>query len=247
MFIWETFGKLLLLMFALYFLSHHFIQLKERHYHFFSMAMAWSLADVIPLVANLISIGFEISSMEDETYIRWSRPLYGMATLFLWLKVFYFLRMFRDFGQLVLMIFTVIGQMGTFFAVFFFFIIAFGNTFYSLSMANKPDERFVTGYLDGWKYTYLITLRNFDINDFGEIDVALVYIVFILCTLFFIYIMLHLTVSMVKFYYDGNKRLEKEQTYRVMAELIIECIDKISPPEVEKELMCLEEKAQYSI
>eukprot|EP00352_Strombidinopsis_acuminata_P000706 CAMPEP_0176346320 /NCGR_PEP_ID=MMETSP0126-20121128/6152_1 /TAXON_ID=141414 ORGANISM="Strombidinopsis acuminatum, Strain SPMC142" /NCGR_SAMPLE_ID=MMETSP0126 /ASSEMBLY_ACC=CAM_ASM_000229 /LENGTH=211 /DNA_ID=CAMNT_0017693803 /DNA_START=2254 /DNA_END=2889 /DNA_ORIENTATION=- len=211
------------------------------------MAMAWSLADVIPLVANLISIGFEISSMEDETYIRWSRPLYGMATLFLWLKVFYFLRMFRDFGQLVLMIFTVIGQMGTFFAVFFFFIIAFGNTFYSLSMANKPDERFVTGYLDGWKYTYLITLRNFDINDFGEIDVALVYIVFILCTLFFIYIMLHLTVSMVKFYYDGNKRLEKEQTYRVMAELIIECIDKISPPEVEKELMCLEEKAQYSI
>lgn len=62
------------------------------------MAMYWSLADMVPLLVNLISIAFEFSSMTEDTYIRWTRPMYGMATLFLWLKVFYFLRMFRLFG-----------------------------------------------------------------------------------------------------------------------------------------------------
>lgn len=99
--------------------------------------------------------------------------------------------------------------MMTFFLVFFLFIVAFGNTFYSLSMSNDPDVRFVTSYLDGWIYTYLITLRNFNTDDFGTVDVVLVWIVFTTATLFFTYIMLNLTVSMVKFYYDGNKRLEK--------------------------------------
>eukprot|EP00352_Strombidinopsis_acuminata_P001725 CAMPEP_0176395368 /NCGR_PEP_ID=MMETSP0126-20121128/43353_1 /TAXON_ID=141414 ORGANISM="Strombidinopsis acuminatum, Strain SPMC142" /NCGR_SAMPLE_ID=MMETSP0126 /ASSEMBLY_ACC=CAM_ASM_000229 /LENGTH=77 /DNA_ID=CAMNT_0017768205 /DNA_START=3067 /DNA_END=3300 /DNA_ORIENTATION=+ len=68
-----------------------------------------------------------------------------------------------------------------------------------------------------------------------------------MATLFFTYIMLNLTVSMVKLYYDRNKRLENENTYRVMAQLIIECIDKINPPEIEKELQCTQEKQDFCL
>jgi len=114
-------------------------------------------------------------------------------------------------------------------------------------MANTYDDRFVTSYLEGWIYTYLITLRNFNTDDFGSIDVILVWIVFTMATLFFTYIMLNLTVSMVKLYYDRNKRLENENTYRVMAQLIIECIDKINPPEIEKELQCTQEKQDFCL
>jgi len=69
----------------------------------------------------------------------YQRPLYGIATLFLWMKVFYFMRIFRDVGHLVRMIFQIIRQMRFFFIVFAMFIFAFSTTFYVL-MADSSDQ-----------------------------------------------------------------------------------------------------------
>jgi len=52
----------LLLIFASYFMIHHINLLRVRKYEFFTMAMFWSMVDVVPLAANFISLGVSISS-----------------------------------------------------------------------------------------------------------------------------------------------------------------------------------------
>ena len=51
------------------------------------------------------------------------KPIYACATLFLFLKLFYFLRYFREIGHLIRMVFEVMYLMRFFFIVFFFFMI----------------------------------------------------------------------------------------------------------------------------
>jgi len=92
----------------------------------------------VPLAANLVSIAIEITHRgEFDNNLDLQRPIYAFATLFLWVKVFYFLRIFRDIGHLVLMIFNVIYLMRFFFFVFFCFVIAFATAFYALTASNN--------------------------------------------------------------------------------------------------------------
>jgi len=54
--------------------------------------------------------------------------------------------------------------------------------------------------------------------------------------MFFTYIMLNITVSMVKGYYDANMRIKTESQYQVMTQLTLDCFPYISAPKEEKDL-----------
>lgn len=61
------------------------------------------------------------------------RPLYAFATLIIWLKSLYYLRIFRNVGYLTSMILQVIQDMVYFFIILIMSLFAFGNSFYVLS------------------------------------------------------------------------------------------------------------------
>jgi hypothetical protein len=85
-----------------------------------------------------------------------------------------------------------------FFVVFGFIVLAFTNSFYALSDTEGG------GFLDNLMMTYFITMRKADTHALNESTNAyLLWFVYIICSLFFSYIMLNLTVSMVKGYYDA--------------------------------------------
>lgn len=74
----------------------------------FDGAMLWSSFDMVPLMANLISIGIGCFNKGDTRgMIEVQKPIYACATLFLFLKIFYFLRIFREIGHLVRMVFSI--------------------------------------------------------------------------------------------------------------------------------------------
>ena len=161
----------------------------------------------------------------------YQRPLYGLATLFLWLKVFYFLRIFKQIGHLVRMIFAVMFQMRFFFVVFGFFVLAFTNAFYALSDTKE------SGFTQNLMLTYFITMRKADTQAMSEsTNWALMWFVYMLASLFFSYIMLNLTVSMVKGYYDGQMRIKTESAFQVMAQLTLESYHLTKVPKAEKQI-----------
>jgi hypothetical protein len=57
----------------------------------------------------------------------------------MWLKLLYFLRIFKQTGYLIRMIMTVIVDMRHFFLVLFIAITAFSDAFLSISNGNQAD------------------------------------------------------------------------------------------------------------
>lgn len=58
----------------------------------------------------------------------------------MWIKLLYFLRIFRSTGYLIRMIVEVLSDMGIFLLVLLITLTAFGDAFLRLSLANDPDN-----------------------------------------------------------------------------------------------------------
>ena len=166
--------------------------------------MLWSCVDMVPLLANLASIVISVYNRGGpHSMIEVQKPIYACATLFLFLKLFYFLRYFREIGHLIRMVFTVMYLMRFFFIVFFCFIITFSSAFYAFTGGEMS-------YSEQILFVFNITIRKSDTAWFSQGYELLLWITFVITSMFFTYIMLNLTVSMVKGFYDAQMRIKTE-------------------------------------
>lgn len=55
----------------------------------------------------------------------------------MWFKFLYFFRIFKSFGYLIRLIILVVADMKDFLVVLFFTLVAFGDTFLTISNGNK--------------------------------------------------------------------------------------------------------------
>ena len=227
--IYMSVTQALLLIFAIYFIQLHIRQFIMHGFHWNS-AMLWSSFDLVPLMANLASIVISIVNKgETSSMLEIQKPIYACATLFLFLKAFYFLRYFREIGNLVRMVFQVMYQMRFFFVVFFCFIFTFASAFYALTGGDFT-------YLEQFMFVFNITIRKSDTSWFSEGYVIILWIQFMVTSMFFTYIMLNITVSMVKGFYDGNMRIKTESQYQVMTQLTLDVLPYIRAPISERDL-----------
>ena len=166
--------------------------------------MLWSCVDMVPLLANLASIVISAYNRGGpHSMIEVQKPIYACATLFLFLKLFYFLRYFREIGHLIRMVFTVMYLMRFFFIVFFCFIITFSSAFYAFTGGEMT-------YSEQILFVFNITIRKSDTAWFSQGYELLLWTTFVITSMFFTYIMLNLTVSMVKGFYDAQMRIKTE-------------------------------------
>ena len=61
------------------------------------------------------------------------RYLTSIASLVMWIKLLFYLRLFAPFAALIRMIVEIIQDIGVFLVLFFIAVIGFGNAFYILS------------------------------------------------------------------------------------------------------------------
>lgn len=83
----------------------------------------------------------------------------SIATLCLWFRFLYFLRIFDSTGFLVRAILAVIVDMGYFLLILGITIVGFGDSFKVMSYANTDENEFMPdpkGFLGGVFYAYLI-------------------------------------------------------------------------------------------
>lgn len=115
----------------------------------------------------------------------------------MWFKFLYFFRIFKNFGYLTRLIIIVINDMKTFLFVMFFTIVAFSDSLLTLSNGNIEKKKFVHGFGDSIIYTYRIILGDFNVDEFGDCGTALVYALFIMCTVFNTIVMLNLLIAII--------------------------------------------------
>ena len=84
------------------------------------------------LILNVTYLALDIKGTRKEAV----RPLGGICIIFMWIKLFFFLRLFKATASLVRMTVQIVVDMKVFTVFFAIAIFAFGNSFYILSLIS---------------------------------------------------------------------------------------------------------------
>jgi len=112
--------------------------------------------------------------------------------------------------------------MSTFMVVMLITILAFSDTYLTISNGNEDHEKFVFSIPDSVIYVYRIILGDFDVSKFGSVAVPLCYILFILCTIFNTIVMLNLLIAIISETFSHVKENAQNASYKEMAALCAE-------------------------
>jgi len=203
------------MLFLLYFVSIEGIQMRQGIALYFRSP--WNFLDIIGLAFNLITAFMDFTN----TNPRIQRPFFAVAVLLLWIRNQYYLRTFRSIGYLTSTIIKVVADMWSFVVIMTVTILAFGNAFYIISNNNEEKDRFAgESFYAGFGFSYNLMLGEFDTNEFGKKDVWLVWILFILASIFLIVIMLNLLIAIISATFEGVQDNAVNNMYKELASLI---------------------------
>lgn len=146
----------------------------------------------------------------------------SVNSLLLWFKLLYFLRIFEGTGYLINMLIEVVKDMRYFILVLLITIIAFANSYFTISRANDDENEFASTYIDALLYSYEMALGNWDLGSMGEVALPYAYILFVIATLFNTIIMLNLLIAIISDTYARVQEKRDCAQYQEKARLIFE-------------------------
>jgi hypothetical protein len=187
-----VFGLLAILIYFFYVESIQF--LKEPRGYFTEF---WNACDIVNYNLCLLVILMDASNAE----VAMIRPIASICVIILWIKLFYFLRVFESTSKLIRMIFEIVNDMKNYLIVLSIGIFGFANGFYILSQNQQGLDPFAgETFLGSVIYSYRFTLGDFSTDDFNSlapVDTILVWIIFIIASMFMVIILLNLLIAIM--------------------------------------------------
>ena len=114
-------------------------QMKKYGQEYFSSV--YNFADLISYSLVMLVILFSLTGVDTSI----SRPLCSISLIILWIKMFYFLRVFDTTAKLIRMIFEIVNDMKDFLAVLAIGIFAFTCGFFVLQQGVGDPVAYIEG------------------------------------------------------------------------------------------------------
>lgn len=174
----------------------------------------WNLVDLASLILNLIVCISDLAGLDDSKYV----PMSAIAILFMYLKLFYFGRIFITTAAMVRMVIAIIYDMRYFVAVFLLACAGFGNCFYILAKNDTTDGIF-TGdtYFMAFLYSYQQALGGFDVGAYDREDKSLLYFIWFFNTMVLFIILLNMIVAVMG---DTFDKVQETAVNSVLKEIV---------------------------
>ena len=111
------------------------------------------------MIINIISDKNIFSTTDLRAYV-------GCSCFVMWIKVFYWMRLFKHTAYYIKLITQTINDVGIFLACTLIILVAFANLFFFLNIDSTDKSRAVISYtgfpiMDSWIGMYMMTLGNF--------------------------------------------------------------------------------------
>jgi hypothetical protein len=213
--------EVLLFLFASYYLQNETAQLSVCGIDY--LKSLWNYIDIIPPTLIYMIIAINLSGYLGFTVTNsFLRSVHAIASFFMWFKLLYFMRIFRNTSYLIRMIITVIYDMRSFLLLLFITIIAFGDSWLSISLGNVEEEQFVHNFGEAIFFTYRVILGDFDTTAFGSVAVHLCLFLFIICTVLNMIVMLNLLIAIISESFAAVNEKSDNASYQEMASMICE-------------------------
>jgi hypothetical protein len=216
-------GRVLLIIFAGYLLANEIRQLFKQGIEYF--ISVWNYLDMVPPIMTILFIVLEITGFfDDGTKIQVQSAMQALTSLFIWLKFLYFLRIFESTGYLIRIIVQVVIDMRHFLLVLLLTFVAFGDAVYNIQLGNTAEDPIYEGenFIGGVAYVYRMVLGDFDTTGFGNCAVPLMWVLFILCTVFNMIIMLNLLIAIISESFAAINEVSQQASYQEKAAMISE-------------------------
>jgi len=160
----------------------------------------WNVIDLTTLILTLVIIIMDFADTKATTL----RTVSSVAIVLLWMKFFYFLRIFDSTAPLIRMIVEITADIRPFLLVLVVAIFGFANGFFLLAL-NRSSEvpegeesyRFLTTYIEALRYVYLLGLGEFGVDEFAGKDETVLWIFFIIASIFILIVLLNLLIAIM--------------------------------------------------
>jgi len=129
------------------------------------------------------------------------RAITSLCVIILWIKFFYFLRIFDQTATLIRMIVEIVNDMKNFLIVLIVAIIGFSQGYYVLQQGD-PNNFAGPGVMNSIIYSYNLALGEFGLDyfsdgDTGTLDAFICWFIFIIATMFVVIVLLNLLIAIM--------------------------------------------------
>lgn len=154
------------------------------------------MIDLISLVLNTVVVIFDITDVNEERVVTLS----GIAVLFLWLRLFYFGRIFETTAAMIRMVIEITKDMRYFLLVLVIAMVGFGNSFFILAR-NTPTVFTGGTFLRAFIYSYRTSIGDFNTDGFdGDSDKSdkhLLYFLWFIDTMITLIVLLNMLIAIM--------------------------------------------------
>jgi len=141
----------------------------------------------------------------------------------MWLKFFYFLRIFRHTGYFIRMLSDVIYDIRLFIVVIAIVFLGFGDAFFRLSQYADPDNAWLENYALGTAYAFLMSIGSNDPSAFeGNVQTGACWVLFVFSIALTNIVMLNLLVAIISESFNRFNDSKYNANYQERAKLISE-------------------------
>ena len=213
-----------LYLFSIYFLQNECRQFLSSGLEY--LASPWNYADFVPPVFIIVIVTMHLKIRDVYTEnIDWGglATIHSLASLLMWVKLLYFLRIFKQTGYLIRMLSEVISDMKVFLLILCIVMIAFGEAFLRLSEMSQPDNQFILNYPLAFIYSYRLAVGDTVTDAYnGTIQPVIVWIYFCLCLLITNVVLLNLLIAIISQSFEKINDVSVLANYQERARIIAE-------------------------
>lgn len=198
--------------------------IQEKHNYFLDH---WNVIDMISLV--LVAYYVIMASTHSEDWELHSlAPLVGSSTCFLlWIKVFYWMRLFKPFASFIRAITQIIADSMVFMFMLFLCLAAFSNILIILQ-SNREENSIEGVYDDALNNTimssllnsYLTGLGEFQYDNYSEDHEYFTWGAFILATFVIQLIFMNMLIAIMGETFSRISETQDQATMREVASMI---------------------------
>eukprot|EP00347_Sterkiella_histriomuscorum_P016371 403353446 len=207
---------------SIYFLINEINQvIKLKHLYFLSI---WNYNDLISPVLVLILISFQARAIPNDDYEvpGFITTIHSFASLLLWAKFLYFLRIFKQTGYLINALSVVVWDMKIFLFILAIVYLGFGEAFLRLSEARDESE-FIQNYAYAIVYSFRLSIGDTDTDKFDDnLQPITVWIMFVLCAVYTNIVMLNLLIAIISESFEKINNNALQASYQERAKIISE-------------------------
>jgi hypothetical protein len=213
----NTFMIVVILMFNTYFAYY---EIRQILFHKLTYFMSlWNLIDLSSLLLNTTIVICDLAGVNEpdlNTMMSW-------AILFIWLKLFYFGRIFESTAATIRMVIDISYDMSDFLLIFMLCVAGFGNCFMILARNYGTDGMFTGQTI--WRsfiYSYNQAMGNFDTDAYVDDDKYYLFFIWFLNTMITLIIFLNLLIAIMGDTFDRVQETVENNTLNEFAQIMVE-------------------------